>query len=191
MSSPGAVRSPATLIKARRPLPAEVLGHVNNTVAGLGDLSAVAPLASAPTRPAASLPCAIRPKKVPNPNCRVTLGTRRVRLRRELVTGTRRADNWGRRCCNCEAEWRYLNASTYEVVFRTLWSSVSAPWIRLDAQQRKSGADLLLHAFPAIRRELWMRRTVARVVGDANGLQFGLPLVLGPPGHAITAKVRP
>jgi len=83
-----------------------VLGHVNNTVAGLGDLSAVAPLASAPTRPAASLPCAIRPKKVPNPNCRVTLGTRRVRLRRELVTGTRRADNWGRRCCNCEAEWR-------------------------------------------------------------------------------------
>jgi len=79
VSSPGAVRSPATLIKARRPLPAEVLGHVNNTVAGLGDLSAVAPLASAPTRPAASLPCAIRPKKVPNPNCRVTLGTRRVR----------------------------------------------------------------------------------------------------------------
>jgi hypothetical protein len=84
-----------------------------------------------------------------------------------------------------------LNASTFEVVFRTLWSSVSAPWIRLDAPQLKSGADLRLHRFPAIRRELWMRLTVARVAGDANGLQFGLSLVLGPPRHAITAKVRP
>jgi hypothetical protein len=84
-----------------------------------------------------------------------------------------------------------LNASTFEVVFRTLWSSVSATWIRLDAQQRKSGADIRFHAFPALRRELWMRLTVARVVGDANGLQYGLSLVLGPPGHAITAEVRP
>jgi hypothetical protein len=92
--------------------------------------------------------------------------------------------------CNCEAEWRLLNANTFEVVFRTLWSSASATWIRLDAQQRKSGADLRIQAFPAIR-ELWMRLTVARAVGDANGLQCGLSLVLGPPGHAITAKVRP
>jgi hypothetical protein len=83
-----------------------------------------------------------------------------------------------------------LNARTFEIVFRALWSSVSAIWIRLDAQRRKSGADLRLHAFPAIRRELWMRLTVARAVVDANGLQSG-PLPLGPPGHAITAKVRP
>jgi hypothetical protein len=81
-----------------------------------------------------------------------------------------------------------LNVNTFEVVFRTLWSSASATWIRLDAQQRKSGADLRIQAFPAIR-ELWMRLTVARAVGDA--LQCGLSLILGPPGHAITAKVRP
>jgi hypothetical protein len=84
-----------------------------------------------------------------------------------------------------------LNANTFEVVFRTLWSSVSAPWIRLDVQQRKSGADLRLHAFPAIRRELCMCLAVARAVGDANGLQYGLSLVRGPWGHAITAKVGP
>jgi hypothetical protein len=83
-----------------------------------------------------------------------------------------------------------LNANTFELVFRTLWSSASATWTRLDAQQRMSGADLRLHPFPAIR-ELWMRLRVARAVGDANGLQYGLSLVLGPPGHAITAKVRP
>ena len=83
-------------------------------------------------------------------------GMRRSRpaLHRELVTGTRHADNWEDAVCSSEAEWRFLNASTFEVVFRTLWSSVSAPWIRIDAQQRKPGADIRLHAFPAIRHEL-------------------------------------
>jgi hypothetical protein len=57
--------------------------------------------------------------------------------------------------------------------------------------QRKSAADIRYHAFPAIRREIRMRLTVACVVGDANGLQYGLSPVLGPPGHAITAEVRP
>jgi hypothetical protein len=84
-----------------------------------------------------------------------------------------------------------LNASTFEVLFRTLWSSVSAPWIRLDAQQRKVRSRYSLRCVPGHSPRAWMRLTVARVVGDANGLQYGLSLVLGPPGHAITAKVRP
>ena len=36
-----------------------------------------------------------------------------------------------------------------------------------------------------------MRLAVGRVVGDASGLQYGLLFVLGPPGDAITAEVRP
>jgi hypothetical protein len=83
-----------------------------------------------------------------------------------------------------------LNPNTSEVVFRTVWSSVSATWIRLDAQQCKSGADFRFHVFPAIRK-LSTRLTVARAVGDANGLQYGLSPVLGPPGHAIRAKLPP
>ena len=45
-------------------------------------------------------------------------GMRRSRpaLHRELVTGTRHADNWEDAVCSSEAEWRLLNASTCEVV---------------------------------------------------------------------------
>jgi hypothetical protein len=76
-------------------------------------------------------------------------------------------------------------------VFRTLWSSVWAPWIRLDTPQLKSGADLRLHRFPAIRRELWMRLTAAGAVGERTGLRHRLlSLVLRRLAQAVAAVGR-
>jgi choline dehydrogenase-like flavoprotein len=78
-----AVRSLATLVKARRrrPLPAEVLGHLGNIVAGLGDLGAAARARLRRPDPTHSV-LAIRAQaeQAPNPDSRVTLGTRRDRF---------------------------------------------------------------------------------------------------------------
>jgi hypothetical protein len=84
-----------------------------------------------------------------------------------------------------------LNARTFEIVFRALWSSVSATWIRLDAQRLKSGADIRFHAFPVIRRELCMRLTAAGAVGERTGLRHRLlSLVLRRLAQAVAAVGR-
>jgi choline dehydrogenase-like flavoprotein len=77
-----AVRSLATLVKARRrrPLPAEVLGHVGNIVAGLGDLSAAARARLRPDPARSVLAMRAQAEQAPNPNSRVALGTRRDRF---------------------------------------------------------------------------------------------------------------
>jgi choline dehydrogenase-like flavoprotein len=78
-----AVRSLATLVKARRrrPLPAGWLGHVGNVVTGLGDLGAVARARLRRLDPAHSvLAMRAQAEQAPNPDSRVTLGTRRDRF---------------------------------------------------------------------------------------------------------------
>ena len=78
-----AVRSLATLVKARRrrPLPAELLGHLGNIVAGLGDLTAVARARLRRPDPARSvLAMRAQAEQARNPDSRVTLGTRRDRF---------------------------------------------------------------------------------------------------------------
>jgi choline dehydrogenase-like flavoprotein len=78
-----AVRSVATLVKARRrrPLPAELLGHMSNVVTGLGDLGAAARARRRQSDPAnAVLAMRIQAEQAPNPDSRVTLGTRRDRF---------------------------------------------------------------------------------------------------------------
>jgi choline dehydrogenase-like flavoprotein len=74
-----AVRSLATLVKARRrrPLPPGLLGHLGNVVTGLGDLGAVARARLRPPDPAHSvLAMRAQAEQAPNPDSRVTLGTR-------------------------------------------------------------------------------------------------------------------
>jgi choline dehydrogenase-like flavoprotein len=78
-----AVRSLATLIKARRrwPLPPGLLGYMGNIVTGFGDLGAVA--RARLRRPNAAhsvLTMRAQAEQAPNPDSRVTLGTRRDRF---------------------------------------------------------------------------------------------------------------
>jgi choline dehydrogenase-like flavoprotein len=78
-----AVRSVATLVKARRrrPLPAELLGHVGNVVTGLGPLGAVARARLRGADAARGvLAMRVQAEQAPNPDSRVTLGTRRDRF---------------------------------------------------------------------------------------------------------------
>jgi hypothetical protein len=78
-----AVRSVATLVKARRrrPLSAELLGHVGNVVTGLGNLGAVARARLRRPDPARSvLAMRVQAEQAPNPDSQVTLGTRRDRF---------------------------------------------------------------------------------------------------------------
>jgi choline dehydrogenase-like flavoprotein len=78
-----AVRSMATLLKARRrrPLPAELLGHLGNVVTGLGDLGAVARARLRRPDPSRSvLAVRVQAEQAPNPDSRVTLGARRDRF---------------------------------------------------------------------------------------------------------------
>ena len=78
-----AVRSLATLVKARRrrPLPPELLGHLRNIVTGLGDLGATARARVRRSDPAGSvLALRAQAEQMPNPDSRVTLGTRRDRF---------------------------------------------------------------------------------------------------------------
>ncbi len=78
-----AVRSLATLVKARRrrPLPAELFGHVRNVVTGLGDLGAVArDRLRRPDTTHSVLAIRAQAEQAPNPDSRVTLGTRRDRF---------------------------------------------------------------------------------------------------------------
>jgi choline dehydrogenase-like flavoprotein len=78
-----AVRSVATLVKARRrrPLPADLRGHLGNIVTGLGDLGALARAHLRRSGPSDSvLVTRVQAEQAPNPDSRVTLGTRRDRF---------------------------------------------------------------------------------------------------------------
>jgi choline dehydrogenase-like flavoprotein len=78
-----AVRSVATLSKARRrrPLPADLPGHLGNIVTGLGDVGAVARAGLRRSDPARSvLTMRVQAEQAPNPDSRVTLGSRRDRF---------------------------------------------------------------------------------------------------------------
>jgi choline dehydrogenase-like flavoprotein len=78
-----AVRSVATLVKARRrrPLPAGMLGHLRNVATGLGDLGAFArDRLRRPDDAASVLVLRAQAEQAPNPDSRVTLGTRRDRF---------------------------------------------------------------------------------------------------------------
>jgi choline dehydrogenase-like flavoprotein len=78
-----AVRSVATLVKARRrrPLPAGVLGHLRNIATGLGDLGTFArDRVRRPDRASSVLVMRAQAEQAPNPDSRVTLGTRRDRF---------------------------------------------------------------------------------------------------------------
>jgi choline dehydrogenase-like flavoprotein len=74
-----AVRSVATLVKARRrrPLPAELLGHLGNIVTGLGDLGAVVRARLRPDPARSVLAMRVQGEQAPNPDSRVILGSRR------------------------------------------------------------------------------------------------------------------
>ena len=75
-----AVRSVATLVKARRrrPLPAGMLGHLGNIATGLGDLGAFArDRVRRPDGARSVLVLRAQAEQAPNPDSRVTLGTRR------------------------------------------------------------------------------------------------------------------
>ena len=76
-----AVRSIATLVKARRrrPLPwATVPGHVRNIATGFGDLGAFAlDRVRRSDQPREVLALRVQAEQAPNPSSRVTLGTRR------------------------------------------------------------------------------------------------------------------
>jgi choline dehydrogenase-like flavoprotein len=78
-----AVRSLATLVKARRrrPLPAELFGHLGNIVTGIGDFGATARARLRRADPASSvLALRAQAEQAPNPDSRVTLGTRQDRF---------------------------------------------------------------------------------------------------------------
>jgi choline dehydrogenase-like flavoprotein len=78
-----AVRSVATLVKARRrrPLPAGILGHLRNVAVGVGDLAAFArDRLRRPDDARSVLVMRAQAEQAPNPDSRVTLGTRRDRF---------------------------------------------------------------------------------------------------------------
>jgi choline dehydrogenase-like flavoprotein len=78
-----AVRSVATLVKARRrrPLPAGMLGHLRNVATGLGDLGTFArDRLRRPDDDRSVLVVRAQAEQAPNPDSRVTLGTRRDRF---------------------------------------------------------------------------------------------------------------
>jgi choline dehydrogenase-like flavoprotein len=78
-----AVRSVATLVKARdrRPLPAGIVGHLRNLATGLGDLGAFArDRLRQPDDAHGVLALRAQGEQAPNPDSRVTLGTRRDRF---------------------------------------------------------------------------------------------------------------
>ncbi|HWC41166.1 MAG TPA: GMC family oxidoreductase [Actinomycetota bacterium] len=78
-----AVRSAATLVKARRrrPLPAGTLGHLRNVATGLGDLGVFARDRLRPPGDAQRiLALRAQAEQAPNPDSRVTLGSRRDRF---------------------------------------------------------------------------------------------------------------
>jgi choline dehydrogenase-like flavoprotein len=78
-----AVRSVATLAKARRrrPLPAAALGHLRNIATGLGDLGTFAiDRLRHPDEARSILALRVQAEQAPNPESRVTLGTRRDRF---------------------------------------------------------------------------------------------------------------
>jgi choline dehydrogenase-like flavoprotein len=78
-----AVRSVATLVKARRrrPLPAGVLGHLGNIATGLSDLGTFArDRVRRPDGARSVLVLRAQAEQAPNPDSRVTLGTRRDRF---------------------------------------------------------------------------------------------------------------
>jgi choline dehydrogenase-like flavoprotein len=78
-----AVRSAATLVKARyrRPLPAGMVGHLRNVATGLGDLGAYARARLRRPDPAGGvLILRAQGEQAPNPDSRVTLGSRRDRF---------------------------------------------------------------------------------------------------------------
>jgi choline dehydrogenase-like flavoprotein len=78
-----AVRSVATLVKARRrrPLPVGVLGHVRNIATGLGDLGTFAhDRLRRPDEARSVLILRAQAEQAPNPDSRVTLGARRDRF---------------------------------------------------------------------------------------------------------------
>jgi choline dehydrogenase-like flavoprotein len=78
-----AVRSVATLAKARRrrPLPAGMAGHLRNVATGLGDLGVFArDRLRRPGDARSSLALRAQAEQAPNPDSRVTLGTRRDRF---------------------------------------------------------------------------------------------------------------
>jgi choline dehydrogenase-like flavoprotein len=75
-----AVRSVATLVKARRrrPLPADLPGHLRNVATGLGDLATFArDRLRRPADARSILVLRAQAEQAPNPDSRVTLGTRR------------------------------------------------------------------------------------------------------------------
>jgi len=77
------VRSVATLVKARRrrPLPAGLLGHLRNIATGLGDLGTFArDRLRRPDGASSVLVIRAQAEQAPNPDSRVTLGTRRDRF---------------------------------------------------------------------------------------------------------------
>jgi len=78
-----AIRSVATLVKARRrrPLPAGMLGHLGNVATGLGDLGAFAvDRLRRPDEARTILALRVQAEQAPNPDSRVTLGRRRDRF---------------------------------------------------------------------------------------------------------------
>jgi choline dehydrogenase-like flavoprotein len=78
-----AVRSAATLVKARkrRPLLAETVGHMRNIATGLGDLGAFAlDRVRRPDPARRILALRAQAEQAPNPESRVTLGSRRDRF---------------------------------------------------------------------------------------------------------------
>ena len=78
-----AVRSVATLVKARRrrPMPAGVLGHLGNIATGLGDLGTFArDRVRRPDGASSVLVLRAQAEQAPTPDSRVTLGTRRDRF---------------------------------------------------------------------------------------------------------------
>ena len=78
-----AVRSVATLAKARRrrPLPAGMAGHLGNVATGLGDLGVFArDRLRRPDEARGVLALRAQGEQAPNPDSRVTLGTRRDRF---------------------------------------------------------------------------------------------------------------
>jgi choline dehydrogenase-like flavoprotein len=78
-----AVRSVATLVKARRrrPLPAGMVGHLRNVATGLGDLGVFArDRLRRPDHGRSVLALRVQGEQAPNPDSRITLGTRRDRF---------------------------------------------------------------------------------------------------------------
>jgi choline dehydrogenase-like flavoprotein len=78
-----AIRSVATLVKARRrrPLPAGVLGHLRNVATGLGDLGTFArDHLRRPDDARSVIVLRAQAEQAPNPDSRVTLGARRDRF---------------------------------------------------------------------------------------------------------------